>query len=90
LWEDGVLTGVVDWSGGAFGPRGFDVGWCRLDLYLLYGDLLFWDLWAVARSYEAVESWVPNYRDLGRVDLIARELRKRHTEWTQHLIRALS
>jgi hypothetical protein len=53
-------------------------------------DLLFWDLWAVARSYEAVESWVPNYRDLGRVDLTARELRKRHTVWTQHLIRALS
>jgi aminoglycoside phosphotransferase (APT) family kinase protein len=110
LWEGGVLTGVVDWSGGALGPRGFDVGWCRLDLYLLYGeyiaatfldsyesasksalsDLLFWDLWAVARSYEAVESWVPNYRDLGRVDLTARELRKRHTVWTQHLIRALS
>ena len=20
------------------GPRGFDVGWCRLDLYLLYGE----------------------------------------------------
>lgn len=38
LWEDGVLTGVVDWSGGAIGPRGFDVGWCRLDLYLLYDE----------------------------------------------------
>jgi len=110
LWENGVLTGVVDWSGGALGPRGFDVGWCRLDLYLLYGepiaarfldsyqsasksalpDLLFWDLWAAARSYEIVESWVPNYRDLGRADLTARELRKRHTAWTQDLIGALS
>jgi hypothetical protein len=36
LWRDSILTGVVDWSGGAVGPRGFDVGWCRLDLYLLY------------------------------------------------------
>lgn len=109
LWEGGILTGVVDWSGGALGPRGFDVGWCRLDLYLLYGehiaasfldsyesassalrDLLYWDLWAVARSHETVESWVPNYRELGRVDLTAPELRKRHTAWTQHLIRALS
>jgi aminoglycoside phosphotransferase (APT) family kinase protein len=36
LWRDGTLTGVVDWSGAALGPRSFDVGWCRLDLYLLF------------------------------------------------------
>jgi aminoglycoside phosphotransferase (APT) family kinase protein len=108
VWQGGMLTGVVDWSGGALGPRGFDVGWCRLDLYLLYGehiaasflesyenassalpDLLYWDLWAAARSHEDVESWVPNYRDLGRPDLTAPELRKRHTAWTQRLTRAL-
>jgi aminoglycoside phosphotransferase (APT) family kinase protein len=97
-----MATGVVDWSGGALGPRGFDVGWCRLDLYLLYDehiaarfldasksvlpDLLLWDLWAVARSYEHVESWVPNYRDLGRADLTATELRSRHSAWTRYLI----
>ena len=106
LWSGGVLTGVVDWSGGGLGPRGFDVGWCRLDLYLLYGehiadrfldayetasnsalpDRLVWDLWAVARSHEQVESWVPNYRDLGRTDLTAAKLRKRHTAWTHYLI----
>jgi aminoglycoside phosphotransferase (APT) family kinase protein len=106
VWKRGVLTGVVDWSGGALGPRGFDVGWCRLDLYLLYDehiadrfldsyetaskstlpDPLLWDLWAVARSQQIVESWVPNYRDLGRADLTAGELRKRHTAWTHHLI----
>jgi aminoglycoside phosphotransferase (APT) family kinase protein len=40
VWRDGVLTGIVDWSGGARGPRGFDVGWCRLDLYLLFGELV--------------------------------------------------
>jgi aminoglycoside phosphotransferase (APT) family kinase protein len=110
LWEGGTLTGVVDWSGGALGPPGYDVGWCRLDLYLLYDehiaasfldsyqgaskaalpDPLWWDLWAVARSHETVESWVPNYRDLGRADLTARELRRRHTAWTRYLIRALS
>jgi aminoglycoside phosphotransferase (APT) family kinase protein len=107
VWEDGALTGVVDWSGAALGPRGFDLGWCRLDLYLLYGpriadrflecyqaasmaacpDPLLADLWAVARSYHCVESWVPNYRDLGRADLTARVLRERHTEWTEHLIK---
>ena len=47
---------------------------------------LLWDLWAVARSHEAVETWVPNYRDLGRADLTATELRKRHTAWTGHLL----
>jgi aminoglycoside phosphotransferase (APT) family kinase protein len=108
VWQDGVLTGVVDWSGGGLGPRGFDVGWCRLDLYLLYGepiagrfldsyerasgsalpDLPLWDLWAVSRSHEDVESWVPNYRDLGRADLTGAELRRRHTAWTRHLIQA--
>jgi len=38
VWRDGMLTGIVDWSGGARGPRGFDVGWCRLDLYLLFDE----------------------------------------------------
>jgi aminoglycoside phosphotransferase (APT) family kinase protein len=38
VWRDGVLTGIVDWSGAARGPRGFDVGWCRLDLYLLFDE----------------------------------------------------
>ncbi len=106
LWRGGVLTGVVDWPGAALGPRGFDAGWCRLDLYLLYDeriadrflasyqaasgsallDPLVWDLWAAARSHEMVETWVPNYRDLGRSDLTAGELRKRHTAWTNHLL----
>jgi hypothetical protein len=106
LWRDGILTGVVDWSGSAIGPRGYDVGWCRLDLYLLYdqriadcfldayqaaagnalaGSLL-WDLWAVARSYQDVESWVANYHDLGRSDLTAAELRRRHTQWSEYLL----
>jgi aminoglycoside phosphotransferase (APT) family kinase protein len=109
VWDGARITGVVDWSGGCLGPRGFDVGWCRLDLYLLYGediadtflgsyqtasksalpDVLLWDLWAVARSHEHVESWVPNYGDLGRADLTAGELRKRHTAWTDHLVNSI-
>ncbi len=40
VWRDGVLSGVVDWSGATRGPRGFDVGWCRLDLYLLFDERL--------------------------------------------------
>jgi aminoglycoside phosphotransferase (APT) family kinase protein len=38
VWRDGKLAGIVDWSGGARGPRGFDVGWCRLDLVLLFDE----------------------------------------------------
>jgi aminoglycoside phosphotransferase (APT) family kinase protein len=36
VWDGGTLTGVVDWPCATAGPPGFDVGWCRLDLYLLY------------------------------------------------------
>jgi aminoglycoside phosphotransferase (APT) family kinase protein len=105
VWRDGVLAGIVDWSGGARGPRGFDVGWCRLDLYLLFderladvfltayenaighplADLGLWDRWAVARSHDMVESWVANYRPLGRADLDKDELRRRHSQWTRRL-----
>jgi aminoglycoside phosphotransferase (APT) family kinase protein len=106
IWDDGVLTGVIDWEGAARGPAGYDIGWCRFDLYLLYGEQLadvflsayeeaggtelpepwLWDLWTLARSHRGVESWVPNYRDLGRRDLTATELRRRHTAWTHTLL----
>ncbi len=33
-----ALTGIVDWSGAARGPRGYDLGWCRLDLVLLIDE----------------------------------------------------
>jgi aminoglycoside phosphotransferase (APT) family kinase protein len=105
VWRDGVLAGVVDWSGGARGPRGFDVGWCRLDLYLLFddrvadvflaayedasghlfADIALWDGWALARSHQIVETWVGNYRPLGRADLDEDELRRRHSQWTSRL-----
>ncbi len=107
-WESGIARGVVDWSGGAIGPLGFDLGWCRLDLVLLYdehtadlflnsyevatGDALphplLWDLWAIARSCEAVETWTHNYRALGRNDLTEDELRRRHSDWTNRLLGA--
>jgi aminoglycoside phosphotransferase (APT) family kinase protein len=107
-WEHGIVQGVVDWNGGAIGPPGFDLGWCRLDLVLLYdehtadvflnsyeaamGDALphplLWDLWAIARSYEAVETWTHNYRALGRDDLTEAELRRRHSDWTNRLLGA--
>lgn len=35
LWEGDRVTGVVDWSGACYAPRGIDVAWCRQDLVLL-------------------------------------------------------
>jgi aminoglycoside phosphotransferase (APT) family kinase protein len=106
VWRDGRLTGIVDWSGGARGPRGYDVGWCRLDLVLLFderiadvflaayedgigrtiGDMALWDGWAVARSHDTVETWVPNYAPLGRADLTRQELRTRHSRWAASVL----
>lgn len=50
LWRDGRLAGIVDWSGGARGPRGSDLGWCRLDLVLLFDEQIADDFLA---AYEA-------------------------------------
>jgi aminoglycoside phosphotransferase (APT) family kinase protein len=106
VWRDGKLTGIVDWSSGARGPRGFDVGWCRLDLVLLFDegianaflvayedrsgrtidDTALWDRWALAHSHDAVETWVPNYAPLGRLDLTRQELRRRHSQWSRRLL----
>lgn len=50
VWRDGRLTGIVDWSGGSRGPRGYDLGWCRLDLVLLFDEQIADDFLA---AYEA-------------------------------------
>ena len=50
VWRDGRLTGIVDWSDGSRGPRGFDLGWCRLDLVLLFDEEIADDFLA---AYEA-------------------------------------
>ena len=56
VWQDGRLTGIVDWSAGARGPRGFDLGWCRLDLVLLFDEQVADDFLAAyaAASGEAI------------------------------------
>ncbi|WP_174615563.1 phosphotransferase family protein [Virgibacillus ihumii] len=37
LWKDGSVSGVVDWVNGCKGPRGVDIGHCRVNLAMLYG-----------------------------------------------------
>lgn len=50
VWRDGRLAGIVDWSSGSRGPRGFDLGWCRLDLVLLFDEQIADDF---LEAYEA-------------------------------------
>lgn len=50
VWRGGRLTGIVDWSDGSRGPRGFDLGWCRLDLVLLFDEQIADDF---LEAYEA-------------------------------------
>ena len=57
IWRDGMLSGVVDWSGATRGPRGFDVAWCRLDLYLLFDQRLA-DLFLAANQDAAGQTFV--------------------------------
>ncbi len=37
LFEQGTLCGIVDWSLAECGPWQFDVGYCRVDLSILFG-----------------------------------------------------
>lgn len=68
----GAVTGVVDWSGAARGPRGYDLSWCRLDLVLLF-DLATAD--AFLTAYEAASG--TSVGDISRWDSWA--LARSHT-----------
>jgi hypothetical protein len=37
LWQEGRISGIVDWVNACHGPAGIDVGHCRLNLALLMG-----------------------------------------------------
>jgi len=37
LWQNGVVSGVVDWVNGCRGPAAIDVAWCRHNLANLHG-----------------------------------------------------
>jgi aminoglycoside phosphotransferase (APT) family kinase protein len=37
LWQNGRVSGVIDWVNGCRGPAGIDVAWCRHNLANLHG-----------------------------------------------------
>ncbi|GAA0603677.1 hypothetical protein GCM10009001_20910 [Virgibacillus siamensis] len=51
LWDNGSVSGVVDWVNGCKGPRGVDVGHCRVNLAMLHG-------------VEAADGFLRDYREL--------------------------
>ncbi|MFG1857961.1 phosphotransferase family protein [Actinomadura geliboluensis] len=51
-------------------------------------DLALWDVFALTNSHRSVETWLPNYHDLGRTDLTSDDLRERHTAWTETCLAA--
>jgi aminoglycoside phosphotransferase (APT) family kinase protein len=62
VWRDGKLAGIVDWSSGSRGPRGFDLGWCRLDLVLLFDEQIADELLAAyeeenGRAVSEIRLW---------------------------------
>jgi aminoglycoside phosphotransferase (APT) family kinase protein len=48
-------------------------------------DVPLWDHFAALKAYPRVETWAPNYQNLGRTDLDGIELRRRLTEWMRRL-----
>ena len=75
LWSNGEVTGVVDWVNACRGPRGVDVGHCRVNLAALFGPELafrfgsdqhpFWDVVSVADGPLTSHSVYPGWLDLG-------------------------
>ncbi|MEV4415857.1 phosphotransferase [Catellatospora sp. NPDC049609] len=38
LWRDGTLTGIVDWTNASRGAPGYDFGYLRINLLIMYGQ----------------------------------------------------
>ena len=63
LWQDGQVSGIVDWVNACRGPAGIDVGHCRVNLALLHGVEMA-DAFLVAYCREAVEFNYDTYFDI--------------------------
>lgn len=49
------------------------------------GDIDAWDVQAAASAHDRVETWLPNYLGIGRVDMTADLLRERLDAWNARL-----
>ncbi|GIP46558.1 hypothetical protein J53TS2_01490 [Paenibacillus sp. J53TS2] len=55
LWQEGEVSGVVDWVNACMGPTGIDTGHCRLNLVQMYG-------------VEAADAFLESYLSVARKD----------------------
>ena len=63
LWNDGEVSGIVDWPNTCVGPAGIDVGHCRVNLALLHGVEIA-DLFLEAYRHHATEFVYDPYFDI--------------------------
>ncbi|MFL5564613.1 MAG: aminoglycoside phosphotransferase family protein [Gemmatimonadaceae bacterium] len=64
LWQDGGVSGVVDWVNGCRGPAGIDVAWCRHNLANLHGPSVADDFLAAYSAEAGSEFDYDPYWDL--------------------------
>lgn len=64
LWNEGEVSGVVDWVNGCIGPAGIDVGHCRVNLAQLYGVQAADEFLAYYRSFAGEAFRYDPYWDL--------------------------
>ena len=55
IWEDGAITGVIDWSLSSIGPVGLDLSHCRINLVSMYG-------------LDVADYFLEAYRKIGRAE----------------------
>ena len=59
LWQDGKLSGLVDWPNACRGPAGIDISWCRANLAELYGVEAADRFLQICRSIGAASGYHP-------------------------------
>jgi aminoglycoside phosphotransferase (APT) family kinase protein len=61
LWDDGVVTGLVDWPNACLAPTAMDVGKCMADLTILHDTATSWrfhDDYAARRGGAIEREWI--------------------------------
>src|SRR5690625_744246 len=71
LWQDGKVSGIVDWVNACRGPAGIDVGHCRLNLAQLY-DVATADAFLKAYQRYAGDTFIydPYWDFLSLIDIL--------------------
>ena len=70
LWDNGVVSGVVDWVNACVGPPSSDIAHCRLNLALMYGlDAADRFTRMIDPDYNPIWDLAPALSSLGEADI---------------------